>query len=234
MDVDSCEVSTVIVDNKANPRWTQIEIQSADMPGLLRVLSWVLNGMSVRVQHGVLQTTEDGVAKDTLWVTDFKGRKLSDGAAESLGSRIEDFLIVCKPGSVAEQEEWLCGPIQVSNIAHPDFTQVVIRGEPSSNRPGFLLELASALTSVGASIREAIIQGDADVPHDLGSAAGPNYDFQHEGRYFKFLLVGPRGGKMDADRVASLLFTLRLMTGKGVMPTVAPNMDALLKLNARC
>lgn len=38
----------------------------------------------------------------------------------------------------------------------------------------------------------------------------------------------------DADRVASLLFTLRLMTGKGVMPTVAPNMDALLKLNARC
>lgn len=34
------------------------------------------------------------------------------------------------------------------------------------------------------------------MPHDLGSAAGPNYDFQHEGRYFKFLLVGPRGGKM--------------------------------------
>ncbi len=42
--------------------------------------------------------------------------------------------------------------------------------------------------------------GDADVPHDLGSAAGPDYDFQAEGRYFKFLLVGPMGGKMVRSR----------------------------------
>ncbi len=42
-------------------------------------------GMSVRVQHGVLQTTEDGVAKDTLWVTDFKGRKVGQARGWAVG-----------------------------------------------------------------------------------------------------------------------------------------------------
>jgi hypothetical protein len=32
----------------------------------------------------------------------------------------------------------------------------------------------------------------------------------------------------DADRVAALMFVLRLLTGGGVMPTVAPNLSALL------
>ncbi len=45
--------------------------------------------------------------------------QLSDGAAESLGSRIEDFLIVCKPGSVAEQEVGQQGPDERTVVCTP-------------------------------------------------------------------------------------------------------------------
>ncbi|KXZ49251.1 hypothetical protein GPECTOR_22g843 [Gonium pectorale] len=217
-----------MVDNKAHPEYTVITVQAPDTPGLVRVLSWVLNGMSVRVQHGQLHTSPEGVAQDTFWVTDFKGRKLKDSSADSLGSRLEDFLIVCGTNPTENQKEWHCGPIEVSNAVDPGLTQVVIRGEPYSHKPGFLLELATALTGVGASIVEGAIQGGPNAPEPAVAVAEPGYDFK-AGRYFKFMLKGPTGGQMDADRVASLIFTLRLLQGKATMPTVAPNMDAFLR-----
>ncbi|PNH08048.1 hypothetical protein TSOC_005427 [Tetrabaena socialis] len=163
--------------------------------------------MSVRVQHGILEVKPDGIASDTLWVTDFKNRKLNNSAAASLGSRLEDFLIMCGTQTA-------------------ELHQMIVRGEPSAHKPGFLLELATAMTGVGVSIHEAIIQGGPDAP-PRAAVAEPEYDFKH-GRYFRFMLKGATGGKMDADRVASLIFTLRLLQGKATMPTVAPNMDALL------
>ncbi|KAG2500574.1 hypothetical protein HYH03_001344 [Edaphochlamys debaryana] len=189
--------------------------------------------MSVRVAYGQLETSSEGVATDTFWVTDFRGRKLKDSSASSLGARLEDFLIVCQ-ATESDEKEWRCGNIEVSNLVSPDMTQVIIRGEPDGTKPGFLLELTTALTSVGASIQEAAIQGGTDVPEPACDIAEPGHDFVREGRVFKFMLKGPTGGQMDADRVASLIFTLRLLEGKGIMPTVAPNMDALLKLQTKC
>lgn len=61
-------VLPLVLPNTCDTPWTVV-VRDTD--------PWVMAaGMSVRVQHGVLQTTEDGVAKDTLWVTDFKGRKV--------------------------------------------------------------------------------------------------------------------------------------------------------------
>ncbi|GIL75281.1 hypothetical protein Vretimale_7976 [Volvox reticuliferus] len=184
--------------------------------------------MSVRVQHALLETTPDGLARDCLWVTDFRGHKLRDSSAESLRSRLEDFLIVCGTEVAVTHDEWRCGAIEVSNTVHPELTQVIVRGEPSAHKPGFLLELTTALTGVGASIVAGAIQGGPDAPLPESAVADPDYDFK-QGRFFKFMLRGPTGGKMDADQVVSLIFILRLLEGKGVMPTVAPNMDALLR-----
>ncbi|EFJ49612.1 hypothetical protein VOLCADRAFT_89508 [Volvox carteri f. nagariensis] len=244
-----CLTALVDVDNESHPLYTVLTVQALpgfearvavvrlipqcgpDTPGLLRVLSWVLNGMSVRVQHGLLETTPEGNVRDSLWVTDFRGKKLKDASAESLRSRLEDFLIVCGTEVAVTTHEWRCGAIEVSNNAHPELTQVIVRGEPSAHKPGFLLELTTALTGVGASIVSGAIQGGVDGPLPESAVAEPSYDFR-QGRYFKFMLRGPAGGQMDswdADRVASLIFVLRLLEGKGSMPTVAPNMDALLR-----
>lgn len=223
--MDGCRYGAVTVDNTQHPKYTVLSLEVDDYPGLLRVLSWVLNGMSVRVHHGILDT-KDGAVKDTLWLTDYSNRKLKDGPAAALAERLQDFMLYCSPKAGGEQQEWRCGYFEISNMASPSYTQVIIKGEPASYKPGFLLELASALTSSGASIQHAVIQGSADdAPQPV---ADPSYDFKR-GRYFEFLLCDPAtGGKLGEDRIASLVFTLGLIGGQGHMPTVAPNMEALL------
>ena len=46
-----------------------------------------------------LSTDDEGIAKNTLWVTDRRGRKLSNFQAELLAERIGDFVVYCTPDS---------------------------------------------------------------------------------------------------------------------------------------
>lgn len=41
----------------------------APAPGLLRVISWTLNGLDVCTQNAVVRTSEDGQAHNTFWLT---------------------------------------------------------------------------------------------------------------------------------------------------------------------
>lgn len=55
----------------------------------------------------------------------------------------------CLPG-----QEWRAGPYEVSNAAHPTYTQLTIRGEPTNSKPGYVLELSSALAAIGATVQQ--------------------------------------------------------------------------------
>lgn len=58
-------------------------MQARDSPGLLRTISWVLNGMGMRVVHAVCETLagdSSAIARDTFWISDYKGRKVGRGA----------------------------------------------------------------------------------------------------------------------------------------------------------
>lgn len=44
--------------------------------GLLRVVSWVLNGLDMVAQNAVVRTSEDGVANNTFWVTNRAGARV--------------------------------------------------------------------------------------------------------------------------------------------------------------
>ena len=44
-----------------------------------------------------LSTDDEGIAQNTLWVTDRRGRKLSNFHAEMLAERIGDFVVYCTP-----------------------------------------------------------------------------------------------------------------------------------------
>ena len=46
-----------------------------------------------------LSTDDEGIAKNTLWVTDRRGNKLSNFQAELLAERIGDFVVYCTPDS---------------------------------------------------------------------------------------------------------------------------------------
>lgn len=65
----------------------------SSLPGLLRVLSWCLNGLDVVAQNAVMRTSDDGNAHNTFWLTSRSGSKLSDAAADLLAERVRDFVM---------------------------------------------------------------------------------------------------------------------------------------------
>eukprot|EP00775_Hariotina_reticulata_P007583 gene7583-7788_t len=96
---EPCAPAFVMVDQE-HPHFTQISIDVTDYPGLLRVITWVLNGLGCRAQNAVLKTSEDGQAQDTFWITDLRGRKLPDAVAEDVATRLEDFVSYCAPPTI--------------------------------------------------------------------------------------------------------------------------------------
>lgn len=211
-----CVIPVVSVNNAPDLKYTELRIEVADYPGLLRVISWVLNGMGMRVHNAVLKTTEDGIAEDTFWLTDYSGRKLSDRSAETLAERLQDYVYTCTPRTVSKTAlEYTCGDIFISNAKHPKFTQVTIKGEP--DRPGFLLEIASVISGIGLEIAEAEIKGEGG--EEL-------YDYKR-GRLFRFWVTDNTQNKLDFSRISALVYTLNLIMGHGSAPTTPPNLDIL-------
>ena len=104
-----------------------------------------------------LKTQKDGIANNTFWITTDGGRKLDLRRAELVAERVGDFVIYCTPNQHAvEAQEFQEGPIYLSNKEHDEYSVVSVVSEP--NQKGFLLELASAMTGLGVTIHEAIIQ----------------------------------------------------------------------------
>lgn len=68
--------------------------------------------------------------RDTFWLTDQRGAKLSDDLADSVAERLGSFITQCAPdqneGS-APATEFAYGNIAVSNTAHPDRTVLTIK-----------------------------------------------------------------------------------------------------------
>eukprot|EP00201_Polytomella_parva_P016343 CAMPEP_0175055502 /NCGR_PEP_ID=MMETSP0052_2-20121109/10119_1 /TAXON_ID=51329 ORGANISM="Polytomella parva, Strain SAG 63-3" /NCGR_SAMPLE_ID=MMETSP0052_2 /ASSEMBLY_ACC=CAM_ASM_000194 /LENGTH=389 /DNA_ID=CAMNT_0016320361 /DNA_START=173 /DNA_END=1342 /DNA_ORIENTATION=- len=373
---------SIVVDNKSHSLHTVLTLEGRDQPGLLRMITWVLNGLGLSVQNSKIYTSSDGNVKDVFWLTDFRHNKLSDDSASRLSERLVDFLAAFEPTDprASPVQEWRYGAIEISNLVHPSGTQLLIRGEPEGHRPGFLFDIVTVLSSVGATIIEGTVQGTDDLPtpiaqtggksvtmdggmkeierkkdvksyvgnsndddqikndhhrsdtiHSIGlsmggggsrgrdvvkpklkkktsaviikgqsgagregkdenerggdaritsstrkpvgpiafsfipstadssdpfyaailesfhssfspstspiaSVEGPTsdsplskHDFAKQGRIFKFLLADYNGRKLDPSRVATLIFTLDIITGRGHLPTVPPNLEVFLK-----
>jgi len=175
-----------------------------DYPGLLRVISWVLNGLGMRVQRAHLRTTEQSTAHDEFWLTDLRGAKLSGEAAAAVAERVTDFVQRCGPSAAADAAlDFVCGNISVSNGAHARYTLVTVAGEPA--RHGFLLEIVSAVSGVGLTIKEAVIESAAPGPSSappVGSAAAAAAAVSAAAaagtfnRVFKFWVTDAKGAKL--------------------------------------
>jgi hypothetical protein len=88
---DGCAITSPA---SANPLFHYIAcICQSFVSGLLRVLSWSLNGLDVVAQNAVVRTSEDGIAHNTFWLTCRGGEKLEDEEAELLAERVRDFVM---------------------------------------------------------------------------------------------------------------------------------------------
>lgn len=222
----TCAPAFVTVD-QGNPHYSAFSIDVDDYPGLLRVVSWVFNGLGCRVHNAVLKTDAEGRASDVFWVTDLRGRKLSEADAADVSERLEDFLSFCAPpDSNDEFKEFTCGDISISNVVHPTLTQVTIQADLFS--PGLLLEIASIIHGQGLSVVEAVIRGGSESPitPDMVSDAAAIPDPPSGRRVMRFWLKkGRRGQKLEYDDVSALVYTLRAVLGGGNLTTQPPNTE---------
>lgn len=225
-DQEFCYAAMIYADNNDNETATLLSLEAKEYPGLLRVISWVLNGLDCKVQNARLKTDAEGYASHRYWLTDRRGRKLKDSAAEMLVERLRDFVQVCKPpGDLVNCQDFKKDNITISNTTDNQYTVVSIDGEPDGNRPGFLLELASVVTGVGLTIHEAVIENSPGASKG-GPAAQREIDYPStKGRQFTFWVTDQDSRKLDVSRALALIYTLGLVFGNNNGPLVAPNLE---------
>ncbi|KAF5842659.1 hypothetical protein DUNSADRAFT_6129 [Dunaliella salina] len=91
-----CIPAWVTVDN-SDEKFTKLTVDVGDYGGLLRTIAWVLTGSETCVHHAAISTNQDEMAHNIYWLTDMKGRKLSDRAASYLQDTMQNFVEFCKP-----------------------------------------------------------------------------------------------------------------------------------------
>jgi len=193
-DTDSCFPALVSVSNDADPDATKINVSVVDFPGLLRVVSWVLNGLELLVDRADLSTT-DGMASQEFYVTDVSGRKVED--TRGLADRIAQFVQHCLPDEEAlKATKFREGRVVIDNGESENFTVVSIDSGEKDN-PGLLLSIASTISALGITIDSASICTECQ--HFSG------------GRYFRFLVHKIGGEKLDYVDASGALFTLNLV-----------------------
>lgn len=235
--MEPCAPAFVVANNQSSPNYSELAIDVQDYPGLLRVITWVMNGLGIRVHNAVLKTDDEGMAHDVFWVTDLRGRKLSEAAAADAADRLEEFVSYCAPPSDnGDFTAYSCGDIAISNLTHPKWTEVTVNANIFS--PGLLFEMASIFHGQGLVVHEGVVRGGSDNPipgqllegMDLAAVPEPAAG-QRVMRFW--IKEAKKDGKLDFADVSALLYTLRVVLGDGGLPTRPPNME-LNSLTCEC
>ncbi|KAK9901327.1 hypothetical protein WJX75_006781 [Coccomyxa subellipsoidea] len=206
MEGEYCMPGEIEIDNESIPDYTKLTIEVKDYPGLLRVITWVINGLDLLVETAKLTTDDEGMAKNVFWITDRRGNKLSNFHARMLQERVGDFVVYCTPDSkTLSAHKFESGPIVVDNEEDEKFTVVNIC--EGKERVTALLDVASAMTGIGVIIHEAIIQGDKKQAEELLGNS------RKSGVTFKFWVSDKQKNKLDYARATALLFTLNMVFG---------------------
>ncbi len=82
-----------------------------------------------------LLTDNEGIARNTFWLTDFGGNKLDTATAELVAERVGDFVVYCTPSSrTLKAEIFKSGPVTLDNKAHDKYTVVTITGDKNNKQ----------------------------------------------------------------------------------------------------
>ena len=64
-----------------------------------------------------LQTDKEGIARNTFWLADYRGRKLPDDKAELVAERVADFVVYCTPSdNSVKAQRFRSGPVTVGGL----------------------------------------------------------------------------------------------------------------------
>ena len=116
---------TIDLDNETSEEWTQLTIRSADTRGFLFEFLSALVALDVSVARAEVRTV-DGEVRDTFWVTDARGRKVTDGQRLNelrvAAALIKQFTHLLDRSPDPAQALRQFGALARSTLARPDWT----------------------------------------------------------------------------------------------------------------
>jgi len=194
------------MDNTSDSDYTVMTLEVTRYPGLLRSVAWLLNGLDLLVQEATISTDSEGFGKDVFWLQTLRGRKLSDEEAEELAERVRDHVMYCQPdeATVAEADVFSSEFVEVNNYLDPEHTVMTVTC-PTAGRPGFMLELVTAITALGITILEGFVTRSECLPEEVDCL---------KTRTFKFGILDHQGKKVDYVIASGLIFTVSVLIDK--------------------
>ncbi|KAK2075530.1 hypothetical protein QBZ16_001638 [Prototheca wickerhamii] len=133
-----------------------------------------------------------------------------------LADRIRDYLLICVTASSRTHNatEFTSGHISISNSEDDASSVITVREKRPT--PGFLLQIASALTGLNVQIQQGLIQARA-----LGGLVGGSGKCGDESHGLR------DGSKLNFEQISSLLFTLNVVLGYHQNPLTPPDSELL-------
>lgn len=212
-DIDSCAFVLCSVDNDQFEDRSLMSISIQSIPGLMRVISWLLEGLDLEIWNAKITTDDEGFVKMDFEIVektyDDAFVKLTD--PEAVKERMEDYLNFCVRKDRGETtfgvktRRGVC----VDNESSEDTTiaTVVVNTSPVKT----LLPISSAVTALKLKIDSAVLVGVVDC------------------KKWRFELVNAESGKkLNSQEANALMYTLTLLvqsatnvTGQGKSSSAA-------------
>ena len=208
----ACALAYASVNNEDHPTWSLLQVDVSAVPGVMRILSWLLNGLDLDLKKAqwdievVSSRDEDDFENNDavhikMWVVEGygkKARKIVD--TKSLEDRVTEYLRFCtdaerKTHTIIEHRG-----ILIDNVSDPSKTLIRVRSHDTGAQS--LLSLASTVTGLGLRMDHA------DLEFDEGRTTGdPIAVWSMELTDFE------SRQKLSNTQVQGLLYTLALVFG---------------------
>ena len=222
-DVDSCAFVLCSIDNERFEDRSVMSISIQSIPGLMRVISWLLEGLDLEIWNAKITTDTDGFVKMDFEIVektyDDAFVKLTD--PEAVKERLEDYLNFCVRKGQGEKafgvktRRGVC----VDNESSNDTTiaTVVVNSSPVKT----LLPMSSAVTALKLKIDSAVLVG--------GESDEEDPEVFLDCKKWRFELVNAGSGeKLSSQEANALMYTLTLLvqsatnvTGQGKSSSAA-------------
>tara|TARA_X000000368_G_scaffold41682_1_gene30093 strand:- start:1819 stop:2634 length:816 start_codon:yes stop_codon:yes gene_type:complete len=222
-DVESCATVFCSVDNDRFEDRSAVTVSIQSIPGLMRVISWLLEGLDLEIWNARITTDDNGFVKMEFELVektyDDKFVKVSD--PDEVKERLEDYLNFCVRKDQGEKtfgvktRRGVC----VDNESSNDTTiaTVVVNSSPVKT----LLPISSAVTALKLKIDSAVLVG--------GESDEEDPEVFLDCKKWRFELVNAGSGeKLSSQEANALMYTLTLLvqsatnvTGQGKSSSAA-------------
>lgn len=161
-DSYSCAIAYAEVDNDAHPTSTLLKVDVSAVPGVMRILSWLLNGLDLELNNAEWVIDEDvdddGSNNDIVHIKMFvtegigKGRsKVKDPKA--VEERVTEYLRFCTQAESKKVGVVEHSGIRIDNATDPERTLLTVRVNETGAKS--LLSVASTITGLGLRMNRA-------------------------------------------------------------------------------